>query len=48
MFYMPTEREYLDRDWNLDRIALVNEENQGSQNRRIEIVINYRELYNNE
>ncbi len=43
-FYMPVERDYASRDWNMDKIKKVNEGASGDQNRRIEIVINYREL----
>lgn len=44
-FYMPVERDYLDNKWNLEKIKEVNKGSFSNQNRRIEVVINYREVY---
>lgn len=43
-YYMPVEREYQDTHWDIERIKNVNDGSLGDKNRRIEIVINYKEL----
>lgn len=42
-YYMPVERNYLENNWNLNRIAKVNQLDNGDKNKRIEIVLNYKE-----
>ena len=41
-FYMPVEHNYLHIFWSMERIKNVNVLDKGNQNRRVEIVINYR------
>jgi len=43
-YYMPVERDYSDSNWNLQRIADSNKKNQRQKNKRIEIVLNYKEV----
>ena len=42
-YYMPVERDYSNVSWDMNRIIEVNKEGNGNQNRRVEIVINYKE-----
>lgn len=46
-YYMPVERDYLEDNWNLERVADVNIANNGEQNKRVEIVLNYKEVGDN-
>ena len=39
---MPVEHNYLHIFWSMERIKNVNVLDKGNQNRRVEIVINYR------
>ncbi len=43
-FYMPVERDYVDNNWDLSKVKRANEKRKGDLNRRIEIVLNYKEL----
>lgn len=46
-YYMPVEREYLEDNWDLQKISDVNKINYGEMNKRIEIVLNYKEVGDN-
>jgi hypothetical protein len=41
---MPLERKYNEKDWDIKKIRKVNSGLNGNGNKRIEIVLNFKEL----